>query len=177
MICISVSLGFRQKPNDTALLLIIALTMFKCIVGTLATKGALICFVVTVHWWHHRTHYDITETYRVLRNVLTVHLNNGATRTNLKGVPKHCKVTAKAGRQSTIYTGDFDEIFCITRYGINPYSYSGFLWATWRETSARLAGNVIQVWINSLPSNQCISLLKAQLAQLFSIQNLIFHTG
>ena len=98
VVCISVSLGFRQKPSDTALLSIIALTMFNCIVSASVTKAALVCFVVTVHWWHHRTHYDVTEAYRTLRNILTVHLNNGATRADLRGIPKHCEVTAKAGR-------------------------------------------------------------------------------
>ena len=32
-------------------------------------------------------------------------------------------------RYTGIYAGDFDAIFFITRYWINPYSYSGFLWA------------------------------------------------
>ena len=154
--------------------------------------GALVCFVVSVHWWHHRTHYDVTEAYRAPRNIITVHLNNGATRADLRGIPKHCEMTAKAGRQSTIYTGDFDAIFLITRYGINPYPYSGFLWArcnpwdilnngsgippsgfTWQATSAHLAGGVIQVWINSSPSNPTISHFKAQLAPWFLIQHLI----
>ena len=129
VVCISVSLGFRQKPSDMALLSVIALTTFNCIVSASVTKGALICFVVTVHWWHHGTHYDVTEAYRVVRNILTVHLNNGAIRADLRGIPKHCEVTAKAGRQSTIYTGDFEAIFFIIRYGTNPCSYSGFLWA------------------------------------------------
>ena len=40
----------------------------------------------------------------MLRNILTVYLNNGATRADLRGIPKHCEMTAKAGRQSTIYT-------------------------------------------------------------------------
>ena len=141
--------------------------------------GALVCFVVSVHWWRHRTHYDVTEAYRAPRNILTVHLHNGATRADLRGIPEHCEMTAKAGRQSTIYTGDFDAIFFITRYGINPYPYSGFLGArcspwdilnngsgirpsgfTWQATSAHLAGGVIQVWINSSPSYHSISNLK-----------------
>ena len=190
VVCISVSLGFRQKPSDTALLLVIALTTFNCIVSASVTKGALICFVVTVHWWRHGTHYDVTEAYHALLNILTVHLNNGATRADLRGIPKHWEVTAKAGRQSTIYTGDFDAICFIIRYGTNPYSYSGFLWVRcspwdieqvegrafgprasldrWR-TPASLAGDVIQVWINSSPSNHCIFHYKAQLAQLFLI--------
>ena len=46
---------------------------------------------------------------------------------------------------------------------------SGF---TWQVTSARLAGDVMQVWINSSPSNHCISHFKAQLTQLFFIQHL-----
>ena len=95
---ISVSLGFRQKPSDTALLSVIALTTFNCIVSASVTKGVLVCFVVTVHWWRHRTHYDVTEAYRVLRNILTVDLNNGATRADLRGIPKHYEATAKAGR-------------------------------------------------------------------------------
>ena len=75
-------------------------------VSASVTKGVLICYVVTVHWWRHRTHYDVTEAYPALRNILTVHLNNGATREDLRGIPKHCEVTAKAGSQWTIYTGD-----------------------------------------------------------------------
>ena len=87
------------------------------------------------------------------------------------------------------FTVDFDAIFFITRYRINPCLYSGFLWArcsprdieqrvgpsgfTWQMTSTCLAGDVIQVWINSSPSNHCISHFKAQLAQLFFIQHLI----
>ena len=98
VVCISVSLGFRQKPSDTGLLSVIALTTFNCIVSASVTKGVLVCFVVTVHWWHHITHYDVTEAYRVLRNSLTVDLNNGATRTDLRGIPKHYEATAKAGR-------------------------------------------------------------------------------
>ena len=120
VVCISISLGFRQKQSDTALLSVIALTTFNCIVIVSVTKGALVCFVVTVHWWRHRTHYDVTEACRALRNISTVHLNNGAPRADLRGIPKHCEVTAKAGRQSTMYTGDFDAIFFITRYWINP---------------------------------------------------------
>ena len=69
VICISVSLGFRQKPSDTALLSVIALTTFNCIVNASVTKGALVCFVMTVHWWRHRTHCDVTEAYRALRNI------------------------------------------------------------------------------------------------------------
>ena len=194
VVCISVSLGFRQKPSDTALLLVIALTTFNCIVSASVTKNALVCFVVTVHWWRHRTHYDVTEAYHPLRNIPTVHLNNGATCADLRGIPKHCKVTAKAGRQS-IYMGDFDAIFFITRYRINPYSYFQFFYGpgavhgnrgsglrpsgfTWQVTSACLAGDIIQVWKNSSPSNHCISHVKAQLAQLFLIQHLIcIHTG
>ena len=98
VVCISISLGFRQKPSDTALFLVIALTTFNCIVSASVTKGALACFVVTVHWWRHRTHYDVTEVYRTLRNILTVHLNNGAICADLRGIPKHYEVTAKAGR-------------------------------------------------------------------------------
>ena len=47
---------------------------------------------------------------------------------------------------------------------------SGF---TWQVTSASLAGDVIQVWINNSPSNHCIYHFEAQLAQLFLIQYLI----
>ena len=119
---------FSSKPSDKALLSVIALTTFNCIVSAPVTKGALVCFVVTVHWWRHRNHYDVTEAYRALRYIPTVHLNNGATCADLRGIPKHCEVTATAGRQS-IYMGDFDAIFFITRYRINPYSYSIFLWA------------------------------------------------
>ena len=129
VVCISVSLGFRKKPSDASLLSVIALTTFNCIVRASVTKVVLVCFVMTVHWWRHGTHYDVTEAYRALCNILTIHLNNVATRADLRGIPKHCEVTAKAGRQSTIYTGDFDAIFFIIRYGKNPYLYSGFLWA------------------------------------------------
>ena len=96
VVCISVSLGFRQKPSDTALLSVIALTTFNCIVSASVTKGALVCFVVTVHWWRHRTHYDVTVACRALRNIPTVHLNNRAPRADLRGIPKHGEVTAKA---------------------------------------------------------------------------------
>ena len=54
-----------------------------------------------------------------------------------------------------------------TGSGLRP---SGF---TWQLASASLAGDVIQVWINSSPSNHCISHCKAQVAQLFFIQHLI----
>ena len=124
-----VSLGFRQKPSDTALLSVITLTTFNCIVSTSVTKGAFVCFVVTVYWWRHRTNHDVTETRRALRNILTGHLNNGATRADLRGIPKHYEETA---------------IFFITRYGINPYPYSGFLWARcsplWYWTKGRAFG-------------------------------------
>ena len=49
VVFISVSLGFRQKPSDMALLSVIALTTFNCIVSASVTKGVLVCFVVTVH--------------------------------------------------------------------------------------------------------------------------------
>ena len=88
VVCISVSLGFRQKPSDTALLSAIALTTCNCTVSAPVTKGVLVCFVVTVHWWRNITHYDVTEAYRALRNILTVHLNNGATGAELRGIPK-----------------------------------------------------------------------------------------
>ena len=55
--------------------------------------------------------------------------------------------------------------------GLRP---SGF---TRQATSARLAVDVIQVWINSSPSNCCISHFKAQLAQLFFIQHLKWIKG
>ena len=184
VVCISVSLGFRQKPSDTALLSVIALSTFIYIVSASVTKGALVCFVVPVHWWRQRTHYDVTKAYRSLRNILTVHLNNGATRADLRGVPKYYEVTANAGRKSTIYKDDFDEIFFSNRYGLNPYPYSSFLWARCSpleyETEGRAFGprasldrrrqlawqstSWIQVWINSSPLNCCISHFKAQLA-------------
>ena len=94
---------FSSKTSDTALLLVIALTTFQCIISASITKGALVCFVVTVHWWRHKTHYHVTEVYDALRIILTVHLNNGATRADLRGIPKHCEVKATAERQSTIY--------------------------------------------------------------------------
>ena len=37
----------RQKASDTALLSVIALTTFNCIVSASVTKGVLVCFVVT----------------------------------------------------------------------------------------------------------------------------------
>ena len=83
VVCISVSLGFRHKPSDTALFSVIALATFKRIVSSSVTKGALVCFVVTVHWWRHRTHYDVIGANRALCNILIVHLNNGATRADL----------------------------------------------------------------------------------------------
>ena len=49
--------------------------------------------------------------------------------------------------------------------GLRP---SGF---TRQATSARLTGDVIQVWINSSSSNRCNSHFKAQLVQLFFIQH------
>ena len=100
-VCISVSLGFSQKPSETALFSVIVLTTFKCIVSASVTKCAFVCFVVTVHWWRHRTYYDVIEAYRALCNILTVHFNNGATRADLRGIPKYCEVTAKTGHQST----------------------------------------------------------------------------
>ena len=98
VVCISVSLGFCQKPSDTALLSVIALTTFNCIVSASVAKGGPVCFVVNVHWWRHRTHYDVTEACGALPSILTVHLNNGATRADLRGIPKHYEVTAKAVR-------------------------------------------------------------------------------
>ena len=56
---------------------------------------------------------------------------------------------------------------CNKGSGLRP---SGFIW---QVTSARLAGDVIQVWINSSSSNHCISHFKAQLVQLFLIHHLI----
>ena len=129
-----------------------------------------------------------SQRLTALRNIPTAHVNNGATRADLRGIPKHCEVTANAGCQS-IHAGDFDAIFFITRYRINPHSYSFFYGPgavlggggsglrpsgfTWQVTSAHLAGDVIQVWINSSPPNHCISHFKAQLAQLILIQHLI----
>ena len=171
VVFISVSIGFRQKPSDTALLSVIGLTTFKCIVSAPVTKGALVCFVVTMHWWRHRTHYDVTEAYRALCNILTVHLNNGATRADYRGIPKHCEVTAKAGRLSTIRV--ILMLFSLSlgmekiHIRIQAFYGSGAVLGilnkliTWQVTSARLAGDVIQVWINSSPSNHCISHFKA----------------
>ena len=96
-------------------------------------------------------------------------------------------VNALQRSSASSYTGDFDAIFYITRYAINPYAHyvfygpgaahrilkkgsgprpSGF---TWQVTSARLAGDVIQVWINNSPSNHCISHFKLQFTQSFFI--------
>ena len=74
-----------------ALLSVIALTTFNCIVSASVTKGALICFLSCL------CIDDVTEAYRALRNILTDHLNNGATRADLRGIPKHYEVKAKAG--------------------------------------------------------------------------------
>ena len=49
VVCIFVSLGFRQKPSDTALLSVIALTTFNCTVSASVTWGPLVCFVMTVN--------------------------------------------------------------------------------------------------------------------------------
>ena len=90
------------------------------------------------------------------------------------------------------FMGAFDTTLFITRYGINPHI--SILWLfmdqvqpfgilkkgsdlrpsgfTRLATSARLAGDVIQVWVNSSPSNRCISHFKAQLAQLSFLQHL-----
>ena len=133
---------FSLKTSDTALLSVIALTTFNCIVSASVTKGAFVCFVATVHWWRHRTHYDVTKACRALRNIPTVHLNNGAPRADLRGIPKHCEVTAKAGRQSTIYTGGFDAIFFIKGSMNQSYEiFSGLL--TW--TSCLTIGLVASV--------------------------------
>ena len=61
LVGISVSLGFRQKPSDTALLLAITFTTFKCIASAPVTEGVLVRFVVIVQWWRHKTHYDVTD--------------------------------------------------------------------------------------------------------------------
>ena len=101
VVCISVSLGFRQKPSDTALFSVIALTAFNSIIVASGTRDALVCFAVTVHWWRQRTHYDVIRAYRALRNILTVHWNNGATRADLRGIPRQNEVAVKTRRQST----------------------------------------------------------------------------
>ena len=103
VVCISVSLNFNQKPSDTALFPVIVLTTLKCIVSASVTKSMLICFAVTVHWWRHITHYDITEAYCAWRNILIIHLNNEATHIDLRGIPKWCEVTVKAGGNRQVY--------------------------------------------------------------------------
>ena len=124
VVCISVSLGFRQKPSDTALLSVIALTTFNYIVSASVTKGVLLCFVVTVHWWRHRTHYDVTEAYRALRNILTVDLNNGATGADMRGIPKTLRSDGESRALIDIIT-TWRGITCriaITFEGVeNPY--------------------------------------------------------
>ena len=40
-------------------------------------KGALVCFVVTVHWWRLRTCYDVTEAYLARLYILSAHLSKG----------------------------------------------------------------------------------------------------
>ena len=55
--------------------------------------------------------------------------------------------------------------------GLRP---SGF---TWQVTSARLASDVIQVWMNSSSSNNCISHFKAQLVQLIFIYLIYWIKG
>ena len=147
---------------------VIALTMLRCIVNPSFTMGALVCVVVTVHSWRRRTHYDVTEACHELHNILTVHLDNGETRAGLKGNSKQCEVRAKAGRQCMRHVcGRFDAIFFINRYGTNPYSYFGFLWARsspWNIEQrlgasaiglyltgdvSSLGSDVLQVWLNS----------------------------
>ena len=81
----------KNKTSDTALFLVITLTTFNWIVG------ASVVFLEIVHWWRHITHYDDTEAYRAICNILTVHMNNWETRQDQRGIPKLCKVPAKAG--------------------------------------------------------------------------------
>ena len=120
VVCISVSLGFRQKPSDTALFSVTALTTFKCIVRVSVTKGALVCFVVIDHWWRHRTNYDVTEAYRALRNDCNRSFEQWVSTRGPERNPQTLRNDDESKRQSTIYTGDFGAIF--TTYGINPYS-------------------------------------------------------
>ena len=119
--------------------------------------------------------------------IVTVHLNNGSARADLRGIPKHCEMTTKQASIDNIYGWfwcDFhyvwNNICNLTFYG--PGEVLGILNKgsglrpsdfTWQVTSARLAGEVIQVWINSSPSNHCVSHFKAQLGQLFLINHLI----
>ena len=116
------------KKSDMALLSVIALTKFKCIVSASVTKGALVCFVVSVHWWRHITHYDVTEACHALRNILTV----------LWTMEQHARTwaespnTAKWRRAQNInrqYKRVILMRFFIIRYEIDPYLYSGFLLA------------------------------------------------
>ena len=87
---------------------------------------------------------------------------------------------------------DFDAIFFITKYGINPYSYSGFLWATcsplgyWikgrafghrtsldrRRHLAWQLGDVIQVWLNSSPPKSLYFSFQSTVSAIIFIQHL-----
>ena len=116
VVCISVSLGFRQKPSDTALFSVTALTTFKCIVRVSVTKGELVCFVVTVHWWRHRTNYDVTEAYRALLNDRNRSFEQWVSTRGPERNPQTLRNDDESKHQSTIYTGDFGAIF--TTYGI-----------------------------------------------------------
>ena len=86
-------------------------------------------FVMTVHWWRHKTYLNMAEAYRALRNILAVDLNNRGTR-----------------------AGDFNAILLINRYGINPYSYSGFLWVkcSLRDIEQRLSALGLHLTVRSL---------------------------
>ena len=157
---------FSSKTSDTAPFYLIDLTRFKCISGASATKCALT--------W---THYDDTEAYRA--NSLTVHLSSGATRADLGGILNN----GKWRRQQGVHLHDFDAMFFTNKYGVNPYSYTGFLSLGavfemlnkgFQGPSAlglHLADDVcsfgrrcyIQVWVTSSLSNHWISHFKTPL--------------
>ena len=90
-----------RRPGDMALFSVIASTTFKCIIRPLVIKGVLLCRVLSVHWWRPRTHYDVTDAYHSLCNILIVCLKNGATHRHLRGSLMQCELTTKKDRQST----------------------------------------------------------------------------
>ena len=151
------------------------------------TEGALVLCRDCALW----AHYDVTETYRALRNNLVVHWKNGTMHKPERN-PRTMWGDGESWASIDKYAGDFDAILFINRYGINPYLYSGCYGpgailgilnkgsgfrpsgSTWNVTSTRLTGDVKDVWINRSWSNPWISHFKVPLAQLFTFQHLIF---
>ena len=104
---------------------VIALTTLTCIVSASFTKGVLVCFVVTMHRWRRRTHYDVTEAYRALRNILIfIWTMQQHTRT-WEESPNNAKWRRKQGVNRQVWCVILMRFSFINGYGINPYSYSG----------------------------------------------------